>query len=199
MTVGVLFFALGPESSGRLREDYVALPYHADPAEADKLIRRLNAFDFGPVEYTRISNTISVPQNRVRKALVWMAKEKVLPENGEAFESYLLACAGAPETADVRGELLELLREVPGVLDAEIVFHQQSTESVFHASASRELAAVTVVTPPGRKLTDESVRTIVRLVAASKLGVYENAILLDDRSGSRYRSLPDEVMAAWKK
>jgi len=242
----------------------VRLPVCADPTDARPLIRRLNEANLGPVDYDRIDNTFSVPVSRLPDALVWMAREKILPENGEAFDllltdlsegrigsSALLAApasslsAGAEreenaggamlsaavtsdrfskadnvagvgnagnadakwiDSADelslqtgpepVRSSLIRLLRGVPGVMDATVEYRLQRAGSAFEAGFTRLAAGVTVTTPPGRRLTEESVQTVVRLVAAARIGVFDKMVEVSDRSGYQYRSLTAPTMAA---
>ncbi len=173
----------------------VPLPMTFAAADMTDIKGQLEAAGITPIELNLDEKQILVPMEMRSKAILFLAKNKILPsDSASGFEAMLkqVAFSDTPEvthekmTVALQNEIEWMVESLDVVKEARVIYSKSDKPSLFRPNY-RQRATVQVTTSLGKELDQPTAETIIRLVAYACAGLEEKDVIVTDQKAQHFR------------
>lgn len=179
----------------------VPLDIHVSLKDSDDYTAMLRAQNI-MAEYDAKNQVLLVPEAKKYDALIILAKENALPEDGGTSFEQALKDTQFTDTKEITQERFKLalsdevarmIQKMDGIKSAKVIYQGGERKALFRMPF-KQRASVMVETTMGKTLTKNMADAIISLVAYSRSGLSPNAVLVTDQEGRHFRAEGDDSL-----
>ncbi len=179
----------------------VPLDIHVSLKDSDEYTSMLRAQNI-EAEYDAKNQVILVPEEKKYDALIILAKENALPEDGGTSFEQALKDTQFTDTKEITqerfklalsSEVAKMIQKMDGIKSAKVIYQGGERKALFRMPF-KQRASVMVETSMGKELTRTKADAIISLVAYSRSGLNPNAVLVTDQEGRHFRAQGDDTL-----
>ncbi len=147
-------------------------------------------------EYDAKNQVLLVPEDKKYDALIILAKENALPDDGGTSFEQALKDTQFTDTKEITqerfklalsSEVAKMIQRMDGIKTAKVIYQGGERKALFRMPF-KQRASVMVETSMGKPLTRNLADAIISLVAYSRSGLSPNAVLVTDQEGRHFRA-----------
>lgn len=170
-----------------------------DSDEYTALLRAQNI----TAEYDAKNQVILVPEEQKYAALIILAKENALPDDGGTSFEQALKDTQFTDTKEITqerfklalsDEVAKMIQSMDGIKKANVIYQGGERKALFRMPF-KQRASVMVETTMGKPLTRNMADAIISLVAFSRSGLSPEAVLVTDQEGRHFKAQGDDSLS----
>ena len=173
----------------------VPLDIHVSLKDSDDYTAMLRAQNI-TAEYDAENQVILVPEDQKYQALIILAKENALPEDGGTSFEQALKDTKFTDTKEITQERFKLalssevammIESMDGVKKAKVIYQGGERKALFRMPF-KQRASVLVETSMHKPLNQNMADAIISLVAYARSGLSPEAVLVTDQEGRHFKA-----------
>ncbi len=180
----------------------VPLDIHVSLKDSDQYTAMLKAQDID-AEYDAKNQVLMVPEDKKYEALIVLAKENALPEDGGTSFEQALKDTKFTDTKEITQERFKLalssevgrmIQQMDGIKSAKVIYQGGERKALFRMPF-KQRASVMVETSMGQPLTRGMADAIISLVAYSRSGLSPSSVLVTDQEGRHFKAQGEDTLS----
>ena len=180
----------------------VPLDIHVSLKDSDQYTAMLRAQNI-EAEYDAKNQVLLVPEEKKYDALIILAKENALPEDGGTSFEQALKETQFTDTKEITqerfklalsSEVAKMIQKMDGIKTAKVIYQGGERKALFRMPF-KQRASVMVEMAMGQPLTRNMADAIISLVAYSRSGLSPEAVLVTDQEGRHFRAQGEDSLS----